>query len=303
MDYMTRYLRYASAMSAAILLLGFWLAGGEARVQATEPAPGTPSGATTTPVPSPTVTATPSVPSGQDLLTQMSTAMVAKNTYHGTYRSVTEVPAVQRQVENLQADVSIKPALEREVGTIRLTQLNRQPTKSTTQRERVILVKKRLATKTGKKAWACTTVSQVAQTVGSVHGATKIESLTTLGPETVSAISVWHVREVATVSILGQSVPVTADFYISQADFTMVRATISDSLTISGITATANVVQDFSKYGEKVKVKLPAACKGKSAAANLRTSAILHPLDNPADLAGSLETMARDLTHEVRSGS
>lgn len=286
---MSRLLRYAIAVVMITLTLAFWLVGGEARGQSSGTPTDTPT-PTATPVPSPTVTATPSIPSGQDLLTQSGTAVTAKNTFHETLRLNLEVPSTARVVERFHGDVSLKPLLEHLVGTARVTQLNTQPAKTMTQREEIVVVKKKTASKTGKKAWSCTTTDQTTQIVNGILASAKIQSVDNLGPETINAVPVWHVRAVVTVDVSGQTLPITADYYISQADFTLVQVTASASGTISGVTVTEKIVQNFSKYGEKVKVTLPAACKGKTTSAEARMSRLPRAFDDPAALAGRLET-------------
>lgn len=261
---------------AAALSAVFWLAGGQARGQSTATGTGTPT--TGTPVVLPTVTSTPTIPGAQDLLTRTGAAVTAKNTFHETSRVTVEVPSIARQVQSLQADISGKPLLEHAVETIRMTQLNTQPAKTTTQHDEIVVVKKKLAVKVGKKAWSCTSVpsaAQTAQALGQVIGTPTLKSVETLGAETINSIPVWHVRAIATLSVSGSSAPLTADYFISQADLTMVRVTVSGSVTVSGVTASVTSVQDYTKYGEKVKVTLPAACKGKSLAAN----SLLHSAD------------------------
>jgi len=90
------------------------------------------------------------------------------------------------------------------------------------------------------------------------------------------------------VELSGQTLPITADYYISQADFTLVRVTASASGTISGVTVNEKIVQNYTKYGEKVKVTLPAACKGKSTSAGAFISQLPREFDSPAVLAASL---------------
>lgn len=249
------------ALCLVTLILGFWLAGGEARGQSTGPT----TVATATPVISPTASPTPSIPSGQDLLRKMATAVAAKNTVHVTTLSTVEAPGTARLVINEQGDFSLKPRLEHAVVTTRTTQLNRKPVKTTTERDTTIIVKKRQADKTGKKPWTCSAapkVSGITPTTGGAGIAPTIRSVTNLGAETLNTVPVWHVRQVETLDIFGQSVPGTVDSYISQADFTLIRFTLFDSVTISGMTATSRIVEDYSRYGEKVKVTLPTACKG-----------------------------------------
>jgi hypothetical protein len=298
---MPRLLRYAITVSMISLILSLWLADGAARGQSSGTATDT-STPTATPVASPTVTSPPSIPSGQDLLTQSGTAVAAKNTFHETLRLNLAIPSLARVDERFQGDISLKPLLEHLVGTIRTTQLNTQPAKTTTQRAQIIVVKKKEGTKTGKKAWSCSAVDQTTQVASGLLGSAQIQSVDNLGAETVGAVPAWHVRAVVTVKVSGQTLPATADLYISQADLTLVRMIASASASISGVTVNEKVVQNFSKYGEKVKVTLPAACKGKTTSADAVVARLAPVFDNPAALAGRLGTATWAFTHQVHTG-
>jgi hypothetical protein len=221
---------------------------------------------TVTPVISPTPTPPSTIPSGQDLLARVATAFTTKNTVHVTQHWKLQESSRERQVINSQSDFSTKPRLEHSVVTTRTTRLDRKSAKTTTQREEIIIVKKREATKTGKKPWRCSAAPKASGTDPASGGSgipATSRSVTNLGAETVGTVPVWHVREVDTLDILGQSLPVTLDFYIAQSDFTLVRVTESDSVTDSGKTATSTLVANFTRYGETVKATLPAACAGR----------------------------------------
>lgn len=275
--------RYAIAVSLLALIFVLWLTGGQARGQSTGTGTGTPT--TGTPVVVPTVIATPTIPSGQDLLTRMAAAMAAKNTYHETTHSTVEIPSITRGGVTAQSDVSIKPRLWHIIATTRATMLNVQPARTTTRRQEVVVVKQKLAVKVGKRAWSCSSVPSGAQVGAQVlvpaSGTARIKSIDNLGAETVNTVPVWHVREVVTVSAAGTSTPlITGDYFISQADYMLVRLTSSGSMTVSGVTGKVTNVQDYTNYGEAVNVTLPAACKGKSETAGL-TSGILGGFNLP----------------------
>lgn len=293
---MMRLLRHAIAACVLTVVPALWLAGGVARGQSTGTGTGTPPA--TTPVASPTATVTPSLPSGQDLLARMVTAMAARNTYHVTTHSDEEIPLMARAISTSQEDVSTKPRLGHFVETTRTTRLDTWPARTTTRREESVIVKNSVATRIGTKPWSCTTISQITQVVGGVFGPPKIQSIDNLGPETVDFTPAWHVREVAVLTFEGQLEPITADYYISQADFTLVHVTGSDSLTFSGVTAHATIVQDVTNYGETVRVRLPAACKGTSTPAAALARALPGGFDSAAP-AGVLGQMGLALTRSV----
>jgi len=66
-----------------------------------------------------------------------------------------ETPSTSREVENHRGDVSLKPALEHIPGSDRTSQLNTKPAKTTAQREEIVEVKKKEATRTGKQPCMC----------------------------------------------------------------------------------------------------------------------------------------------------
>ncbi|HLJ67586.1 MAG TPA: hypothetical protein VKX16_09530, partial [Chloroflexota bacterium] len=246
----------------AVILLA-WLGHGQAQSQTVGTATPTPVAETPTPTTTPTPTATASIPSARDLLTQMSLAITAKNSFHQSSRTSIVIPQTTKELETVQGDVSLRPLLQHIVGTIRTTRLTLHPAKTTTQHEEIVVVKKKAASKFGKKAWTCTTLAKVTQTVGGLLGGASIQSLDNLGAEVVRAIPVWHVRAVVTVKLSGSTLPITDDLYIAQADSTLVRETASASASFFGVTFDEKVTQDNSRYGETVKVKLPTACQGK----------------------------------------
>jgi hypothetical protein len=260
---MHRPLRYLATLSMCTLLFAAALSGGNARGQTIVPPTGT-----ATPSPTPTVTPISTIPSGQDLVNQMSAAFKTKNTVHAVAHEVTDLtePSTHvRVVIDLTQDESEKPLRGHVTGTVKTTLLIPAPAKTKTQHEQFIVAKSKVATKIGKKAWTCNILSTSSQT-------STIVSIKNLGADTVNTVPVWHVQELATVDITGQTVPVTADYYISQADGTAVRSTTSDSLTSNGVTENATTLNDYSRYGETVHAKLPAACKGKMVSQRLVVS-------------------------------
>jgi hypothetical protein len=178
--------------------------------------------------------------------------------------------------------------------------LDRQPATTTTRRVEVIVVRQRAAIKDGKNPWSCTSVGQITQGVSSLIGSSQVQSVENLGPETLGAVAVWHVRATVMVALGGTPVPISADYYIAQADFTLLRETASASLTISGVTVTEKIVQDFSEYGERVSVKLPAACRGKGAAADALAAQMVRAAGSPAALATRLANTAQAIRGEIR---
>ncbi len=260
-------LRFLVTLSMCTLLFAAASSSGNARGQTIV----LPTG-TATPSPTPTVTPTSTIPSGQDLLNQMSAGFETKNTVHAVTHEVTDLtePSTHLRVTtDLTQDLSEKPLRGHVTGTIKTTILIPAPATTKTQHDQVIVAKSKVATKIGKKAWTCSvlTTSSSSSTTSST-----IVSIKNLGADTVNTVPVWHVQEFATIDITGQTVPETADYYISQADGTAVRSTTSDSLISDGATANTTTVTDFSRYGETVHAKLPAACKGKKVSQRLVVS-------------------------------
>lgn len=75
---------------------------------------------------------------------------------------------------------------------------------------------------------------------------------------------------------------INSEYYISQADKTLVRETGSGTLSLLGITITEHVASDYTNYAEAVHVKLPKACSGKALETVALAPDLRQPLSNPA---------------------
>jgi hypothetical protein len=87
-----------------------------------------------------------------------------------------------------------------------------------------------------------------------------------LGPETVDGVPVWHVH--VSVFILGLTpadYPALEDTYVSQSDNTTVRSAVEETVQFNwgGKLHTIHETSQtgYSRYGQKVHIKLPLACK------------------------------------------
>jgi len=254
--------KLALIVVAAALLLA--LAGQTVAGQTTSPAgTGTPT-AQPTPVTTPTAVATSTPPSGKDLLAAANTAIAAKNTYHLVSDQQVVIPKNQRTVSHSVGDLSLKPVMEHSVGTTRQTNLKKSPQTTTVTHEKVIAVGNTLAVQSNKKAWQCvnltTATNAVQGLVNGLLGSVKLLSTDNLGQETVNNLPVWHVRVVMSVSPSGKAQRLTAGYYISQADNTLVRETASGTLTIMKTKYQQTLSSNYSQYGEVWSVKLPSAC-------------------------------------------
>jgi hypothetical protein len=293
--------RLTLVILALALLLA--LAAGTVAGQTTSPT-ATPTGVTatpsTTPVATPTGTVTPTVPAAQDLLDSMNTAMTARNTYHIAEHQVAVIRKQMRDVVDARSDESIKPLMARLKETDHVTTLSRQPPTTTVRHSTTILVKKRGATRTNHGAWQCINLGKIQQQVGSVVsslvGSAHLESEDTLGLETVNSVPVWHVRVL--IGLSSQKKPLTSDYYISQSDRTLVRETVSGTLTILNTSVTESILEDYSRYGESVHITLPAACAATKLSEMILSKG--HVPSLPADtlrLAVSLWNDARLAAH------
>jgi len=94
-----------------------------------------------------------------------------------------------------------------------------------------------------------------------------LTSAQNLGPAVVRSIPVW-----ASVVVNGADNATTAvsQHYISRADFTLVRPTTPESFTAGGVSVKQTIIQNFTKYSQKLTVTRPAACRGKSTGLTLQ---------------------------------
>ena len=256
--------RIAPVLILIVSALGLWAHPAHSQTASSTSTPT----ATSSPSPMPSVTSTSIGLSAQRLLDLSSAAVTAKNTYHESSHETMNVPKQQRQVMTSQADYSSKSLLVHEVDTTKTTTLNSRPQHTKTQHTEMYIVKNRVPMRFGHKAWQCINLDQLSGQLGAIVsstvGSVTIQSQDNLGQDTVDGQSVWHVRVAITVTLGGQDLPMTIDYYIAQSDYTMVRDTAVASFTLQGVTPNENMTNDYSRYGEAVWVKLPGACKGAS---------------------------------------
>lgn len=238
-----------------------------------QPVRGQTTGPSATPTPSPTPVGT-QVPSADALLKQMAAADLAKKTVH-LKESLTLTSTVVRDVSASHGDESLRKAEIREYGTDRTTDLTKQPPRTKVTHSAIILVKTEAAIRENHKAWQCVNLkkfeSTLAGSIGSILNSASITEAN-LGTTTVDEIPVWHVQ--VTVSLPGFTTPgqpAVEDMYISQADNTLVQETTSLTSTLNiesgkktkSLQLAESVVDNYSKYGESVRFRLPAACRSK----------------------------------------
>lgn len=231
---------------------------------------------TDTPTPTPTATAaptpTPTGPSATDLFTQADAAVTAKGTAHFTGSSTSTDGQTERRIDTVHGDESFKSVRSHAIDVEKRTDLTRTPSVTKKTTTETIAVGSRVATRTARKAWKCTKVdtsnaTSLSGALNSIAGSVKVS--TTFGEpatDTIHGTPVWHLRTTVDLSgLTGTSMPLVLDTYVSQKNKLILRetgsVTLDASLGASGtVHAVSTIKEDFTKYGEKLKISLPKAC-------------------------------------------
>jgi hypothetical protein len=236
-------------------------------------APG-PAFGQTSPAPTPTATPTPtptptpvSLPSRSTLLDQMQQAVAARNSYHLVETNKVTVPGTLTLSLRLVANVSTTPRRAHEVIIENGKETINGRTKKLHVKLTAIVSGKHLAIRQGKKAWQCQSLQSVSQATSGFLGSIKYKNAVNLGPTTLNGITVWHVHADVTadlgsfhISVGNQKLLMPTDFYIAQADNTLVREKGTLDTTESGVKVHVVTTVSIPQYGVTVKAKLPAAC-------------------------------------------
>lgn len=229
-------------------------------------APGQAANPTGTPAPSATPVPTSTLPAAQDLVARANAANRRKGSVHFTASYILEQPKLARITQSVVGDLLYRGIRARERVTQRTTQLNQTPQATQVQHIQIVLVGQTGAMRTDGKKWQCQNVQGLQQTLQGMAnqlvgpGQT---TMATLGSESAAGVAVWHVQIKQNVPLSTE--PMTEDIYISQADDTVQRLSISGSLTVQGQTLQERLSEKFSRYGEKIQIKLPKACRGAGA--------------------------------------
>lgn len=76
----------------------------------------------------------------------------------------------------------------------------------------------------------------------------------------------WHIRLALGIQglIPGQGfIRAYENLYIATSDYTPRQGVISETITYPGQINRVKLVETFSKWGEPLRIALPAACRGK----------------------------------------
>jgi hypothetical protein len=218
--------------------------------------------ATSAPLPTATPVASPGAPtpSGPDLIRRLQQALATKGSAHLDISSTTEDAEKDTTVVTTTADISSR-AHRSHLSTRRTSTYHTGRSTSTSHSsDESMWVGKVEAVRTGSLGWQCLTYRTVPPStydLSMVPG--KLQKATNLGADSLSGAPVWHVQ--AQWSDGGLAQTWTIDYFIDQASRLPVRVNIAISHKLVGSTALTTMHVDYSRYGESVKVQLPAACR------------------------------------------
>ena len=213
------------------------------------------AGDTPTPTPVPTSTPVPG-PAGPALLAAMEQALKHAGSVHIIETGNLTIPSAPDQNQTLAGtvDVSSKHHLLHSVLVNHFA--GGQPD----ARSVVIAVGKHDATRSGQVGktakWKCPRQKVVAGTYDAAQLPRQVDGATTVGAESLTGVSVWHVHLPETSS----AGTIDADFYIGQSDNLLLRETLRLTVGSGTDQATATLDLNYSQYGKAFKLKLPAVC-------------------------------------------
>jgi hypothetical protein len=241
-----------------------------ALLMASQPANGqTPPGAAESPTP----TAAPSRPSGEDLLYKMFDTSESKGSVHVDGYSRTVELGTAQEIQKSQSDMSWKPFAMQMSSTTRKTTLGKKRQVTSVIHSQIVMAGNRAAARTSPWAWRCISVGDFGTAMTSLVGEllddprTSIR-VTNLGLEALDGVTVWHVRTIMTIpGVMLPNQPATADDYIAQSDYARIRATTKfvfqykDPDLHLTVTIRYTTSDNYSRYGEPVKIEVPEQCR------------------------------------------
>ncbi|HEX8918244.1 MAG TPA: hypothetical protein VF898_07060 [Chloroflexota bacterium] len=210
--------------------------------------------------PTPTPRATSGVPSGHDLLTRMLAAV--KHAGGARFTLTTKLHSSGALVtERFSGDLSWKVPSMKVSGTATSTNLGSKSPKTTTQTVQVLATGVKAATRTNTAQWQCTTVSAATEFVlFAPFLGSDAQSAYDEGSTKIDGVSTWHVLTVTQDPFYQTAKPVAIDLYLDRSTMDVVRAHIAETVSQGGSGSTVSVRADYSRYGEKVTVRLPGTC-------------------------------------------
>jgi hypothetical protein len=208
----------------------------------------------------PTPTATLSAP---QIVSRMVTADRKKNSVHIALQVQATTPGTLDLSMHLTGDASNHPQLISEVVTVTTrSSSGTQTSLPKSSRLQAVVVGDRVAVRKGKGSWNCQTLQSFLKEFFDVMKTLnpRIQSTELAGTNAIDRISVWHVRAQETATLLGGSLTAPVDLYISRADFTLVREHVTAIMDTGSGSLHETLTADFTRYGESVRVALPADC-------------------------------------------
>jgi hypothetical protein len=252
------------ALASVILLLG------PGPLPITAQTATTPTPTTVLPTPSPT---TAPAPSPAQILSRMRQAEVQENTMHLVSHMRMSNKVVTDEMAQI-ADLSYKPYLWSVAETLRENLHFTKPGKTTIYHDTVLAVGYQVAVRGSPfgREWTCAR-SQFVTSWGVISPIihASVNHPTLLGTPKINGIDVWHIHAVLGPNASTQEIAIPVDYYISRADYTLVRELFAEPLVVSGpIPKGEHVTErkytiDFSRYGEPFHLRLPLVCTNPAA--------------------------------------
>jgi hypothetical protein len=216
---------------------------------------------TITPTPTSVPTPTTSLPSGEQLLAIMRQLLRKA----GSVRYLTTVLSVtkkERVTATTHADISWRHNRLREHDLTKRIMLARQPVGGTIERRTLLFAHQMAASRSSlNRRWYCEPLSGVRVGKSFLPFQVGAPPATNLGLTTMNGSTVWHVQARGVMVYTWGLHAATADFYIAQGDHTLRELDIRGTARLAGKTERDSIDERYSRYGEPVRVTLPAACQ------------------------------------------
>ncbi|MDQ2745147.1 MAG: hypothetical protein M3Z66_23015 [Chloroflexota bacterium] len=204
-------------------------------------------------------------PGARTLLGTAAATTLAAGTYHITSVWTVSVPAKLRSITHSHGDVATQPLEAHLYLDIDTSQLDGETPQPGTQREQQVVVGATVAVGGKGRSWNCAVLQDPGKVLGTLLPGSNSPVRVSYGPVTagmLGSVPVWRVREFD--SVPGGTQRATIDYFISQAESTLLRDVITERLALSNVPVTETLTHDYSRYGERIRIKLPLACAGRT---------------------------------------
>ena len=214
--------------------------------------------------PTPTAVAptpTPAAPAPAVLIGEMQRAIKRAGSAHLSVVASVRVKKLIATRPELRGDYSWRNSKLRLKGTATSTDLTQTASSQQVMQVVGVGVGKRSAWRNNGESWTCGTERPALDRTTFI-GFTNpsAASAQILGADTVNGVPVWHAQLKVKDPLQLSKAVVLADVYISQSDFTVVRETVSATVTDTENTREGLSV-DYTNYGQVVSIKLPKTCR------------------------------------------